>query len=247
MEIQKSTGIVLSSRTSGEADLFCRILTKECGKRDFIIKGLKKSKRRSQSAAEPGTVLKLIYYFSETRSSFIVKEFEVLRYNFDIRDNLQKIFNLYLILETVEKTSGYNDTDRQIFDLLAAGIDTVSKTDSPVNLSVFFILHLLRLQGLLPDMKKCKKCGRTDYREFTLDISDLCPLCENCSGSRMKLTQASARNFIEDSLTQKFMHLNNPDFNRDNALNLIFYLVMFIEHYFNIEIKSKKNVLSSDV
>ena len=131
MEIQKSTGIILSSRLFREADILSNILTKEYGKRKFIFKGLNKSKKRAQSAKEPGTILRIVYYFNESRDSYIVNEFDVKKYYFNIRENLEKIYNQYFILEVVEKTTGYNDTMQNVFNLLIAGIDTLSKTDYP--------------------------------------------------------------------------------------------------------------------
>ena len=45
MEIQKCSGIVLSSTASGEADRIARIFTREYGKRNFIFKGLRKDRK----------------------------------------------------------------------------------------------------------------------------------------------------------------------------------------------------------
>ncbi len=66
MEIRKAAGLVLHSRQSGEADIVARVLTAEFGKTNFIFKGLKKSKKRSLAAGEPGTLLDLMYSSTTT-------------------------------------------------------------------------------------------------------------------------------------------------------------------------------------
>jgi recombinational DNA repair protein (RecF pathway) len=49
MEIVKSNGVVLSGAHSGESDSTARVFTGEHGKRNFIFKGLKKSRKRSMA------------------------------------------------------------------------------------------------------------------------------------------------------------------------------------------------------
>ena len=98
MEIQKITGIVLSSKQLGEADYVCSIYTKEYGKRDFIFKGLQKSKRRPQIVSEPGIIADIIYYYHQNKNSYIVNEYNILKDNSDIRDDLKKIYLLYFLV-----------------------------------------------------------------------------------------------------------------------------------------------------
>jgi len=245
MEIQKSTGIVLSSRVLGEADILCNILTKDSGKRKFIFKGLKKSKKRSLTATEPGSVTNIVYYFNETRDSFIAKEFNAEKHYFEIRKDLNRIYNLYFILETVEKTTGYNDTNNLIFDLLASGIDTLSRSSHPLNLSSFFLIHLLRLHGILPNIDKCEKCGSSSFSEFTFDVTNLGLLCSTCARSHRHLLNLEIMHFINDSLSKKYISIYHDKYNMHKIQDLLFYLSLFIEHYFNIEIKSKDFILKS--
>ena len=127
MEIRKATGLVLHSRQSGEADVLARILTGEFGKTNFVFKGLKKSKKRSLAAAEPGTVLHLMYYQHDNRDFQVVNEFRVVRHRLDLRDDLERILHLYFILEIVDKTTGHGDPQALIFALATAAIDALAE------------------------------------------------------------------------------------------------------------------------
>ena len=137
MEILKTDGIVLNSKVIGDADIFCKILTKDFGKKKFIFKGLKKSRKREKAATEPGTHISLIYYYRENKEINIVNEFNIQNQYSEIRDDLQKIFHLYYLLEIVEKTTGFEDVNKTFFELLKAGIDTLSKTEYNINLTIF--------------------------------------------------------------------------------------------------------------
>jgi DNA repair protein RecO len=109
MEIQKSTGVVLSTGLMGEADRSSRIFTKEYGKRGFIFKGLKKSRTRPQTVTEPGTIVNVVYYYSEKRDLYIVNEFSIFKHYSEIRKDLAKIYTLFFILEITEKTTALSD------------------------------------------------------------------------------------------------------------------------------------------
>lgn len=243
MDIQKTTGIVLSSSNFGESDIISTILTKNYGKRKFLFKGLRKSNKRSKSATEPGTINSLMYYYHENKDFHIVNEYNTIKHYLNLRNNLGKIFHLYFLLETVEKTTGYNDTEVLLFELLGAGIDTLSKTDFFINLSAFFTLHLLKMHGLLPEFEFCKKCGNNNFNEFSLDLADLSSMCKNCNKNN-KILPALTKNFILVSLKYKYSSINQSIYKSDDILDLLFHLSIFIENYFHIQIKSKEFIFS---
>ena len=246
MEIQKTTGIVLYSKTIGEADYLVRFYTKEHGKRDFIFKGLKKSKRRSQSISEPGTAAELVYYYHNDKNYHTVNEYHIHKHYINIRNDLSRIFMLYFFLEAVDKTCGLNDPNRQIFDLLAAGIETLVGTESAGPLSVFFLLHLLRLLGVLPDFRQCKICGGDELAEFKIDNIDFQPVCRKCGAhlSSGYIFKNRAQVFIDKSLSRKFSAIDTQFFPQDDVLHLLFQLCLFTQNYFHIELKSKEMLFS---
>ena len=247
MEIQKTSCVVLSSRLTGEADYFIRVYTKKYGKRDFIFKGLRKSKRRPLIISEPGTIANLIYYFHEEKTSYIVNEYQIYKHYTSIRNSLKKILLLCFLLETAEKTTGFNDKNRSIFDLLVAGIDTLSKTENIEHLSVFFTLHLLKLHGILPDLKRCKICNRDDCSEYKIDNIDFHSVCEKCSKKIQNNTNFFSnrtREYIIQSLATKFFFIDHSSFPAEDALNFLNFISLFIENYFHIEIRSKTLLIS---
>lgn len=249
MEIQKATGVVLYSRHTGEADMLCRIYTREHGKRSFIFKGIKKSKSRSHAVTEHGTIADIIYYFHENRDFQVINEFKVQTHYPDIRNHLAKILHLYYILEIIDKTTGFNDPNAGIYNLLSAGIDTLSQTDHIVNLSVFFTLHLLRIHGTLPDFTHCKICEKKIHSTFTIDTADFHPVCSSCrpvkSDNKLLLT-AGAADYIIQSLEKKFNAIAHEKYNAEDLSHLLFYLSLSIENYFHIEIKSKGMIFAED-
>ena len=105
MSQEKETGIVLSKKSSGEADNICCIFTKNSGKDRFVFKGLKKSTKRPRTASEPGSILDIIYYSGKAGSFNTISEFDILATHSLIRKSSEKIFSLYFILELVDLTT----------------------------------------------------------------------------------------------------------------------------------------------
>jgi len=246
MSLQKATGIVLSARTYGEGDVFSSIFTKEFGKNKYIFKGIKKSKKRASSGAEPGSVINFLYYDHNQQEVAIINEFNPCYNNLKIRSNHEHLFQLYFLLELVEKTIGYHDINQKLFNLLWHGINTIPKTQFSINLSIFFIIHLLKNHGLLSSLKKCKICQQEDYNDFCLDLNDFGLICSKCHSPNKspKLFSAHLKEFIQKSLSEKFATLDQPIYYQENNKNFLASLSQFIENYFNIEIKSKKMVLN---
>lgn len=246
MEIQKCAAIVLSSRASGEADRTVRAYTREFGKRSFVFKGLRKSRKRSVAAAEPGTVLDLVYYFHDGRDSHIVSEFSIGKQHREQSGNLSKLLYLFLVLETVDRTTGQNDPNRTVYELLAAALDALADTERPAHLAAFFILHLLRIDGILPNFSSCRGCGRADFSAFALDLADLSPHCADCArgrGMRRHLPRA-AMEFIRTSLCTRFSNMELAAWDDGTVLDVLFSLCLFIEGYFHIMLKSKEMIFS---
>ncbi len=249
MEIRKSQGIVLSSRPTGEADRSIRAFTREHGKKSFIFKGLRKSKKRPMAASEPGTVLELVYYFHEGKDFHIVNECAIKKQYTDLRGSLDKMMFMFFMLELVDKTTAPANPVPRLFDMLAAALEVLRDTDKPAHLAAFFALHVLRTEGVITDVRACKQCGRTDMPKFALDFQDFLPLCETCARrfSMNPSLTGSVLNFIKYSAVSKFSAMHLDSVSREDMLDMLFSICMFVERYFNVDLKTKSMVLSKNL
>ena len=237
------TGIVLSSKVFGEADIRAIILCREEGKKTFIFKGLKKSIKRPQSAAEPGTVTKLIYNENKNKELITAREFSVIKYYHKIRTDLGKITVSAFLLELTEKTTGFDHKENKVFELLVGALSALEETEQPVCLAVFFTIHLMRLHGILPPTIKCNSCGKTDFTQFTLDERELKLLCKNCAHTKDNLLGSDELAFLSTARSTKFSEMA-LSLNDAGTVKLLASLSNFIEHYFGILLRSKDLITS---
>ncbi|OHD70170.1 MAG: DNA repair protein RecO [Spirochaetes bacterium RBG_16_49_21] len=250
MEILKTTGVALSAHPSGEADVVCNYYTKDHGKKKFIFKGLRKSKKRSRSAVEPGAVTDIVYYSRDDRDCCIANEFHVRKFPASITGNLRKILHLYFMLEAADKTCGYNIADEGIYKLIITGMDALSKTDFPVHCSAFFMFHLMKNHGILSDLRSCKLCGKNEFLRFALDITDLRPVCGEClllapSLPQLKnsLLTKSTGEFIQSCLIRKFSSIDHGKYPEGDIQDLMLTVARFVENYYHTELKSKSLII----
>jgi len=239
MSLSKGNGIVLSSTVVGEADVMSRVMTREFGKITIIFKGIKKTRSRPLSATEPGSFIALDFYRREGADSGTAREFSTQRFHHQLRKDYNRIIFLSFMLEVVDRTSGFDDQDINLFNLLSSGIVALEETEFPLHLLTFFLIHLLRLHGILPDLERCRSCGVTSFQKFTLAPVDLGLLCGACSPDYDHLMGLSHLTFIRACLVEKFHDIKRELCEDHSVSHLTYYCALFLEHYFNITFRSK--------
>ena len=238
MSQEKDTGIVLSKKSSGEADNICSIYTRNSGKDRFVFKGLKKSTRRPRSASEPGSILELIYYTGKPGGLNTVSEFDIITTYSSIRKSSDKIFSLYYILELVDLTTGFGDPNGRIFNLLSAGIETLSSTLSPKHFTVFFTIKYLLLQGVFPDTEKCSWCGNTDREKLVIENAGFRTSCINCTDFKSASVRSRGTAFINQCVKLKLDKIECGDFSENEVITVLTHLIQYINSYYSIKLKT---------
>jgi len=243
MPQEKETGIVLSKKSSGEADNICSIYTKNSGKDKFIFRGLKKSTKRPRTASEPGSILDLIYYTGKNEGFNNVSGFDILTNYSSIRKSSDKIYSLYYILELVDLTTGLSDPNVKIFNLLSAGIETLSTTIFPKHFAIFFTIKYLLLQGVFPDTEKCSWCGNSDSGKLVIENSRLRTSCINCTDIKTSVVRSKGTQFINQCLNKKLDKIDCGDFSEKDILSVLTVLIEYINIYYNIKLKTGSMLL----
>ena len=78
MNIIKSEGIVIKKTDVGEADAVLKVFTKEFGKIDIYVNGIRKSKKREKISTELMSVSEFLIYEKNAKyvsNSFTIKTF----------------------------------------------------------------------------------------------------------------------------------------------------------------------------
>lgn len=242
----KETGIILSRKDSGEADNICNIYTRNSGKDRFVFRGLKKSTKRPRSGSEPGTILDIVYYTGRTGSINTVSEFDILSSYSSIRKSSGKIYTLYFILELVDLTTGLSDPNIKIFNLLSAGIETLSTTEFPKHFSIFFAVKYLVLQGIFPDTGKCSWCGNSESSNLLIENRSLRTSCINCTDIRSAVVRNNGTVFINKCVNQKLDKIECGSYTEKEIVSALTIIIDYINAYYSIKLKSASMLTRSE-
>jgi DNA repair protein RecO (recombination protein O) len=195
---QASTlALVLSSAPLNEQDKLVSLLTQENGLLKAVAPGAAKLKNRFGSIFELFTEGEFQYYWREDRELVTLSKGEIKKSFFPLVSAAENVFYFYLLAEIVLKSIPANLDNTRIYKLLLAILHGREKHLAMDWLLLYFLVWLLRSEGLLFNPRRCSNCSgrgfdrawmRNDYRGL------LCPTCR--TSERLMLSREEL-NYIE--------------------------------------------------
>jgi len=243
MALTKVNGIVLSGSNMGESDILSSVYTLEEGKEQFVFKGLRKSKRRPRNATEPSSVLRINYYGKENSKFRIASEFDLLENFSNFRNDKVKIFSLCFISEILNRTIPLGIPDERLYRFIYSAFKTLNTTESPLVFTVFFLVHYINAQGLMPDTGECSLCHCATPVSLSVKGSTIQTLCTECNEGE-SLSEEKAFSVLRLFLMKKFQDLNTGKVEKDTLHELFCAMTDFLEGYFSFQIKSSTFLLN---
>jgi DNA repair protein RecO (recombination protein O) len=183
MAIHESEALVLRSYNFGEADKVVVCLTREAGLIRGVAKGCRKLKSRFGAALEPFTLVRLTYYQKENQELALFSNAEILTSHFNLSGNAETLTALAYMGDLVIEFSPPHQPNEKLFRMVNACLDAISKSQADLQTILrYFEVWLLRLEGFLPDIRRCGECDHVfDEREAAFFNSDLVFRCSRCS------------------------------------------------------------------
>lgn len=166
MARQQSESIVLRSFDIGEQDKIIVFFAKDVGIFKGVAKGARKFGNRFGSSLEPMSHVNVFYYEKENRELVTVSNCDLIESFFEIQNDLGTSFTLCYFAELVEEFFPMRSKDDTLFRLFLSTLQAL-KDGADLDLaSAYFEAWFLKLSGLLPDFKNCRKC-----REAIVSVS----------------------------------------------------------------------------
>jgi DNA repair protein RecO (recombination protein O) len=164
MAFVETEALVLRTYNFGEADKIVVCLTRTAGLIRGVAKGCRKLKSRFGAALEPFTVARITYYQKENQELVSLGQVEILG-------------------DLVVEFSPPYEPNEKLFRMVTACLDAISESQPDLQIILrYFEVWLLKLEGFLPDIRRCGEC----HREFAENVSafmgpDLMFRCQLCS------------------------------------------------------------------
>ena len=180
--ISASQGIVLKVFPYSNTSVILNVFTEDYGKLTFIAKGIRKPKNPLLSILQPFNLLEFQYYYKKNRSMQLIKDADILISFNHLRRNLTTIFFASTILNIINRTFEQEYPNSIIFRLIYKTLGYLSfKTDYNKLYFLFFLFHLSKQLGFMPNFERCHSCNMLFEYDAIFSLSSHSLICENCN------------------------------------------------------------------
>jgi DNA repair protein RecO (recombination protein O) len=175
--------LVLRTYNFAEADKIVVCLTQAAGVVRGVAKGCRKLKSRFGAALEPFTLVKLSYYYKENQELVSLRQAEIIKSHFDLSSQAETLTALAYMGDLVIEFSPPYEANEKLFRMVKACLDAIAESRSDLEVILrYFEIWLLRLEGFLPDIRRCGDCHRAFGESETAFVTtDLMFRCGQCS------------------------------------------------------------------
>jgi DNA repair protein RecO (recombination protein O) len=156
--LKQSEAIVLRSYPLREADLLVTFFTRQEGKLRGVARAAKKSKRRFGGSLEPLTLVTLHYEDRARTDLARLDSCDVLDSPLSDQVDYPRAVGLAHVAEMLEELLPDREPNDAIFRLAVSVLQHLRSNALWMPLT-YFDLWMVRLIGLLPDLRSCIACG----------------------------------------------------------------------------------------
>jgi DNA repair protein RecO (recombination protein O) len=182
MGLLETEAIVLRTYNLAEADKIVVCFTRTSGLIRAVAQGCRRLRNRFGASLEPFTLLNITCYLKEHQELISLRQTEILKSNFVLMGNAEILAGLAYMGDLIIEFSPPYQPNEKLFRMVKACVDAIA--DSPGELQAvlrYFEIWLLKLEGFLPDIKRCGECHKHFVDGETAFIgSDMAFRCRDC-------------------------------------------------------------------
>lgn len=186
MPIFETEALVLRTYNFGEADKIVVCLTRTSGLIRAVAKGCRKLKSRFGAALEPFTLTRIVYYQKEHQELVSLSNAEIVKSHFDLSGNAETLTGLAYMGDLVIEFSPLYEANERLYRMVKACLEAICESQSDLQLILrYFEIWLLKLEGYLPDIRRCGECHRSfEETEAAFVNTDMVFRCRDCGQGR---------------------------------------------------------------
>jgi DNA repair protein RecO (recombination protein O) len=160
MAIHTAEAIVLRRYPFRETSVTLSCLTDQFGKLKGLVKGIRAQPSRYQSAMEPLTVNRIVFYDTRTSQLHLISQCDLVAPLTGLQRDLETMWVAALCVELIDAVVPLEEPQPAVYQLLKETLHRLASGDAPLMaLRVHFIVRLLRLAGFQPQLSECASCA----------------------------------------------------------------------------------------
>lgn len=197
MPLEQSEALIFRSFNVGEQDKVVVFFSHDKGIMRGIAKGARKFANRFGSSLEPMSLVKIFYYEKERKELVTVSNCDLIESFFEIQKDLKTNFTLSYFAELVEEFFPSRAKEDILFRLLISILRAIRDGGDLNFLTAYFEAWFLKINGLLPNLKKCKKCLKEIVNFGWLSPKKDGVYCDQCASYKKEKFLAKGNIFLK--------------------------------------------------
>ncbi|MDD5431501.1 MAG: DNA repair protein RecO [Candidatus Omnitrophica bacterium] len=242
MSIHKTEALVLRKRDFRETSIIAEFFTRDYGKINGILKGIRNTPGKFASDIEPFSHNEIIFYKSRSSSLHLVSQADKKNHFAPIRQHIVKTGMSGFMMELIGAVMQEEDKNEEVFDLGLNCLSELSLTSNPEKVMTIFKIKMLSLSGFKPHFDSCVSCSQkvSGQAKFSLMLGGLlCPKCSHKDSSCRMIFRGTIASILHIERNDFRSNLNlglNPQIKKE--LDMI--LNAFLNFHLERELKSQK-------
>ena len=242
MAILKAEAIVLKTFDFRETSLIVNFFTKEYGRLDGILKGIRKDPRKFSSTLEPFSLNEIVFYQSRHSSLHLVSQCDI-KDNFNTaRSNLKAIAFASYLVDLLRHFMPAEEKNKEVYELAGFALERMDMGADVEKVLRIFIIKFLKLIGFRPRLDGCIVCDKNILGGIYFNVKRgglICPKCRLNDGYSTEVFGGTVASIlhIEQNNWQDALRLGLSG-NIKEELNRI--LQSFMEFHLQVKPKSQE-------
>lgn len=197
MPIDQAEAIVLRTYDFGDQDKIVVFFAREKGVLRGVAKGARKFNNRFGSSLEPMSMVRAFYYEKERKDLVTLRSCDLLESFFEAQCDLKVSCTAGYFAELIEEFSPSRSKDDVLYRLLLSVLRCLAAKGDPAFLALYFEAWFLRINGLLPDLARCKKCRKPLTGPAWLSPKRDGAYCGECAPARKDEVPPETASFLK--------------------------------------------------
>lgn len=160
MAILKSEAIVLKTFDFRETSLIAHFFTRDYGRLDGILKGIRSDSRKFASNLEPFSLNEIIFYQARSSGLHLISQCDLKDDFTVIRNNLKSIAYASYIMDLIGHLMQPDDKNIDGYELTLSALKQMSSGRDAEKVLYIFLIKFLKSIGFRPRLDGCIACDR---------------------------------------------------------------------------------------
>lgn len=242
MAILKTEALVLKTFDFRETSLIAHFYTKDYGRLDGILKGIRNDPKKFGSTLEPFSANEIVFYQKRNSQLHLVSQCDLLDNFSAIRADLKAIASASYLADLLKCLMPQEEKNEQVYALTLFALTQLNQGAEVDKVLRIFIIKFLKIIGFRPRLDGCIICNSliSGIAYFNVQRGGLlCPRCAPAAGSSTDVLKGTIASMIhmEESSWQQALRLGLTGRIKEELHTLI---NSFIEFHLQIKPKSRE-------